>query len=178
MRAARVALEAGAAGTLAVSGLAKLERMLLGRAPVYSPSLMAVRLSRKLIGRRPTREVRETAGTLMRWSYGPALGIGFGLARPSLPQGPLARGALLGLAVFGFELGVLPRVGATPRLRSWSRSEVALLLAHSLAYGLVTELAYQRFSARQPFRPKVSAGFYERESPPLRPVSDRPDVRG
>ncbi|MGI5860889.1 MAG: hypothetical protein ACOX6T_02410 [Myxococcales bacterium] len=178
MRAFRTALEAGAAGTLAVSAFARLERLLLGRAPVYAPSRMAARLLRKLTGRKPSCEVRETAATLMRWTYGPGLGLAFGLARPSMPRGALGRAALFGLALFGFELGALPRVGATPRARRWSRAEVALLLAHSLAYGIVAELAFQRLSARQPFRPKLAPGFYERERPPLRPELDRPDVRG
>lgn len=130
--AARVGrgLAAGAAGTLAVAGSDLVEAAILGRPPVYAPASIA----RRLFAR------DGTTGRLLRWTYGPALGLAAEWLTPK--SGGVARQAFrIGGAVLAFELAALPRVGATPKLRKWPLADLGLLALHTAAFGLAAAIA-------------------------------------
>lgn len=73
----------------------------------------------------------------MRWSYGPGWGVLLATAmrtrEPTLSW-PLW-GLGLGATVLTFEVVMLPATGATPRLSSWRRDELALEVLNTLAFG-------------------------------------------
>ncbi|HVV48813.1 MAG TPA: SDR family oxidoreductase, partial [Polyangia bacterium] len=65
-------LVVGAVGTAAVMIAGWVERALLGRRPVYAPA----RLARRLFARKARTPRRASLiGSLMRWSYGPLVGL-------------------------------------------------------------------------------------------------------
>ena len=137
-------LAIGAAGTLAVMLAGWAERALLGRRPVFAPA----RLARRLLGARARGPGRGRAiGILMRWGYGPLIGVlwsaSFGrLIRRRWPEAsPWPGGLALGAAVYLFELLALPRSGAAPRLARWPVAERLLLAGQTAAFGLTAETA-------------------------------------
>ena len=130
---------AGLAGTATLTLLSAGEERRRGRAPVYDPGLMVGRLAARYLGVELTDRQRQAAGLLMRWPYGALWGLALGAA-PSLGSWVLW-GTALGGAAFGFELIALPLVGATPRLRQWGRSEIAVDAVNTFTYGLVTSAA-------------------------------------
>jgi hypothetical protein len=127
-------LTAGVAGTAALFGLAALERRAGRRPGVTDPARMAGRLGRRL-GVGLSREQRRWAGTLMRWPYGASWAVALSAFGPRAPW-PLM-GLALGGVIWLFELGALPRIGATPPLHEWERGEVPMDLVRSWLYGLV-----------------------------------------
>ena len=143
-------LVAGLAGTAALGRFEWLERLVLGREPAYAPAA----ISKRLFGSR-------RYGPLLRWTYGPALGIAYGAvdalgARTrdvaSVPRRwirPLVFGAAVGAA----ELVALPRIGATPRLRA---PEVVALFLHACAFALATAAALDQ-TARSASRSALAA---------------------
>jgi hypothetical protein len=86
-------------------------------------------------------------GNLMRWSYGPFIGLVYSatLGRFIRRRWPEARswpaGLALGAAVYLFELLALPRSGATRRLAHWPAADRLLLAGHTAAFGLTAEAA-------------------------------------
>lgn len=126
---------AGLAGTVVISALSAVEARLRGRPAVYEPAAMAGRLGRR-VGMRLDDRQRAWAGRLMRWPYGASWGAALGALAPG--RGWPVSGLLLGGAVLGFELIVLPLVSATPRIRRWGREQVASDGLNTLAYGLAT----------------------------------------
>ena len=124
-------LLAGLAGTAALGRFEWLERLALGREPAYAPAA----ISGRLFGTR-------RYGPLLRWIYGPALGVAYGaLAARSAGRSARwrpARPLSFGLAVAAAELIGLPWIGATPRLRG---REVAALVVHACAFSLATDAA-------------------------------------
>src|SRR5256885_1316001 len=66
----RVWLAIGVAATAALGRFERLERLLLGREPSYAPA----RVAERLLGSR-------RFGPLLRWTYGPALGVAYGALR-------------------------------------------------------------------------------------------------
>jgi short-subunit dehydrogenase len=135
-------LAIGAMGTLAVALAGWVERALLGRAPVYAPA----RLARRLFGRAARTPRRASLlGNLMRWSYGPAIGILYSgtvgpLVRRRFPAAPVwPAGLALGAAVYLFELCALPRSRATRPVARWPAADRLLLGGHAAAFGLAAE---------------------------------------
>lgn len=134
-------LVAGAVGTLALEATEPIERVLLGRAPVYAPRRIARRLLPRLGFLAPSRNQIRRGGRWMRWAYGPGLGLAYGWLRPALNLPGWARGLALGAGVLAMEWIALPAVGAVPRMSTWPGREKALLMAHTVLYGLCTELS-------------------------------------
>lgn len=112
---------------------------------MYDPAAMAQRLAGRLLGRQLGSRDSHLAGTLMRWPYGAAWGIG--LALIARRCGGLAAGLGLGLAVWLFELLALPATGATPGLGEWEGEDLALDLLNTSVYGLVVGVLLERFSS-------------------------------
>jgi hypothetical protein len=61
---------------------------------------------------------------------------------PRLVRRPSIRGSalLLGSAILAFELVTLPRVGATPPAREWTRTEIMLDATNAALFAVVTSL--------------------------------------
>ena len=114
----RAGLAAGLAATAALGRFERLERAFLGREPAYAPARVASRLfgSRRL-------------GPLLRWTYGPSLGVLYAALRARFGPSAIAFGAAVALG----ELLLMPRVFALPRLGG--RERVALF-AHAIAFSL------------------------------------------
>jgi short-subunit dehydrogenase len=138
-------LFAGAAGTLALALSGLLERALLGRSPVYAPASLARRLfGRSVLARTPGRA--RAVGALMRWIYGPLIGVAYGatVGRAIRRRWPAARlrpaaGLVLGGAIYLLELLFLPLVGATRPLRRWPTGDKLLLASHTGVFGFATD---------------------------------------
>jgi hypothetical protein len=119
----RAGLASGALATAALGRFEHLERTWLGAEPAYAPARVADRLfgSRRL-------------GPLLRWTYGPALGVLYAALRSR--RGPCA--VRFGAAVALGELLLMPLAGALPKL---SGRERAALFAHAIAFALAAEAA-------------------------------------
>jgi hypothetical protein len=133
----RAWLASGVAATAALGGYERLERALLGREPPYAPAAVA----KRLLGDR-------RYGLVLRWLYGPALGVLYGALRSRWRIPPLAFGAVLAAT----ELVAMPRVGATPEL---DRRETIALFAHACAFALAAGLALDQ-AARSASRNAVA----------------------
>jgi hypothetical protein len=133
-------LAAGGVGTLALSGFALLRNAALGHPPPYATRRIASRLLRPLL-RRPLRPPEALAwGLGLRCVYGPLLGLAWACLPLSQHRSP-ARGLLLGLGVWAFELLSLPLLRATSPASTWSRGEHLLLFAQTSLFGIVTQRA-------------------------------------
>lgn len=157
---------AGAGGTLALSLAEIVERRALGRRAVYDPCVMArawpvTRSLATKLGARPL-------GLAMRWVYGPTLGAIFGVWRRAARRRRPARGVALGAAIYCSELALLPRIGATPPLRSWPRGDVVTLALHTLVFGGATALIWRGTGLAYEPVSRLRAG---RGSRPCRPGS-------
>jgi hypothetical protein len=132
---------AGLAGVVAESAWSQREKAILGgHPPVFDPERMTRRLVHRLTGRWPSQRTARLCGLAMRSLYGPAWGV-LG-AMPRLVRQPRVRTSalVLGSAIWGFELFTLPRVGATPPAREWSREEIALDATNAALFALVTSV--------------------------------------
>src|SRR5207302_6178311 len=119
----RAWLAAGVAATAALGRFEWLERLLLGREPSYAPA----RVAERLFGSR-------RFGPLLRWTYGPALGVAYGALRSRVRIPALAFGGAIATA----ELLAMPRLGATPPLRG---REAIALFVHTAAFAVAAEAA-------------------------------------
>lgn len=145
----------GLGGSMALYASDAIERRVLGRRPVYAPERISAGLSRRWLGRAPSPSRARLAGGVLRAGYGAGLGAATSLLQ-SLPR--WRRVLASGLSIFAFEVWMMPRVGATPPVRRWPRAEVAMLLAHTLAYAALTErLRSPSPQGRGPSR--VAVGF-------------------
>lgn len=126
---------AGALGTLALAASDRLERRALGRRPVYAPAQIAARL----FGVRPGGRAR-VVGAVLRWSYGPLIGLIGSRVVPPRRGWSWRRALGLGAAVHAFELLALPLTGATPALARWPRMERLSLAFHTTIFGVAAEL--------------------------------------
>jgi hypothetical protein len=134
-------LATGAVGTVALSLGERLETQLLGEEPVYTARRIMARLAARR-GVRLSDRSSSTLGRVVRWAYGPALGV----VRAALERsrGPRQRDSgTFGFAgaLFAFELIVLPATGATPPLRAWKPAQVASLAVHTLIFSAGLTLA-------------------------------------
>ena len=130
-------LASGIVATAALGRYERLERALLGREPAYAPAAVA----RRVLGNR-------RYGPLLRWLYGPALGVVYGALRSRWRLPSLAFGA----AVAAAELLAMPRLGATPPLRV---REMVALFAHASAFAVAAEIALDQ-AARSTSRSAVA----------------------
>lgn len=145
---------AGAAGGLALTAGEPLERVVLGREPVYAPSRI---LSELFASRAPSRLGTRLASTVsLRFGYAMGLGAAYGAARHRLPKPPPLGGIVLGAAICAFEIVAMPTVGATPRIRAWPRGDLALLAVHTLGFGLASAFVYERLKSVRERRPHSS----------------------
>ena len=128
----RAGLAAGVAATAALGRFERLERAFLGREPAYAPARIASRLfgSRRL-------------GPLLRWTYGPSLGVLYAALRARFGPAAMSFGAAVALG----ELLLMPRVFALPRLDG--RERVALF-AHAIAFSLAAEVALRQARSASP----------------------------
>ena len=115
-------LRAGLAGTAALTAFERVEWRLLGEEPVYAPA----RIARRWLG-------SSRFAPLLRFSYGPALGILLGL----LDAPPF----LFAAGVAAAELCFLPGIGATPERTRWPRGQIAMLFAHTAVFSFATAAA-------------------------------------
>src|SRR4051812_11626790 len=103
------ALPAASLGTLAVAAFTPLERALMGRDPIFAPGRLAGRLLQRASGgHRSSVPVKVVTGQLMRWIYGPAIGLGWSLARRVLPRSRVLRVGTLATGLTAFEMTALP----------------------------------------------------------------------
>jgi uncharacterized membrane protein YagU involved in acid resistance len=135
--------EVGLLGALILTGADRLERRLLGRSAIYAPPTIA----RRLFGRRGAREQSRFAslhGFALRAAYSAALGALYGALRERFPRRRTIAGITLGAEIWVFELVALPALGVVPPLRDWPPTELALLLAHTLVFGISTGLIFDQ----------------------------------
>lgn len=121
---------AGMAATALLGQFEWLERLVLGEEPPYAPA----RIAERLLGDR-------RYGPLLRWTYGPALGVAYGAIRSRFRIPALAFGA----AVAAAEAFGMPRVRATPRLAG---KELVALFAHAAAFAVAAEAALRQAARR------------------------------
>lgn len=132
---------AGALGTAALELLAPIERAIVGDAPPFSPRRLAAAILRRVA---PDARLRRVAqlGAAMRWTYGPGLGIAYALIA-ARSRRPLAqRSLLLGAAIFGFELIVLPAVVGA---QLYCPRALAALALHVAAFAALVPYADQKW---------------------------------
>jgi hypothetical protein len=137
---------AGLVGAIVLTAFERLEWRLLRRRPVYAPTPVGERLIRRWLG---SRAALPVAGYLLRAVYGPMLTVAL-LERGGTRAHALRRGLRFGLAIYLFELGAMPAVGATPRLSAWPAGERWMLLLHTTAFGLSTALASEALARVAP----------------------------
>jgi hypothetical protein len=145
---------AGAAGTVVLTLVESIEIRALGAAPVYTSTRVAARLAAR-IGVTLNDDDSRRAGRLLRWTYGPALGM----VRSWLAgrSAALASWISFAVAIYAFELVVLPAVGATPPLRRWPRAQIGSLALHTAGFAVAATVvgrgleapAWQRRAFRQ-----------------------------
>ncbi|WNG62226.1 hypothetical protein F0U59_51650 [Archangium gephyra] len=131
-------LGAGVLGTLALTASEPLRDALLGRPPPYSVHHIARRAARAWFGVRLRPREAQRWGLVMRWLYGPTLGVLGGWLRPMLPGPAPFHGLVLGGGVWLFEWLSFPPLRVTPHPRTWSPAERRWLAVQCLLFGLVT----------------------------------------
>lgn len=141
---ARAGAGAGALGAVLLTAFEQLERAALGRLPVYA----AARVGERWTGSRGARAA--ALGLAARLAYGAALGVALAYARRALPRSTLLAGAAAGLAVASAESWLLPRVGAVPPRRLWSRAERVAIAAHAAAWGVASVCALGGATSARP----------------------------
>ncbi|WNG31102.1 hypothetical protein F0U62_49125 [Cystobacter fuscus] len=150
-------LAAGALGTLALSAWEPLRDGLLGHSPPYSVRDIATRALRNTWGIQLAPRAAQRLGLLMRWLYGPALGVLYAGLRPALPPAARRWGLLLGTGVGLLEQLAFPLLRVTTPPRTWTPAEHALLAVQVLLHGFVTEAVLSREDAQGSRRSGTSA---------------------
>jgi hypothetical protein len=114
---------------------------------VFDTSLMARRLVRAATGRSLEPQEARRVGSIMRAVYGPTWAMLLGAATARRRPDLLRTTLLLAAAIWLIELATLPRVRATPPLRLWPATDVALDLSNTLVYATVATLVLRALSA-------------------------------
>jgi uncharacterized membrane protein YagU involved in acid resistance len=150
-RAAIRGSQVGLFAALVLTCADRLEQRLLGRPQIYAPRAIARRLYEVRM-RSFVKSARQAGihGLVLRAGYSAGLGALYGTLRERFPRAPMAAGIAFGTEIWAFELLAMPGTGAVPPLWKWPRAEIALLLAHALAFGITAALAYDRFVANPP----------------------------
>jgi hypothetical protein len=132
---------AGFAGTLPMT--VAMERMFQQLPPAerypLPPGELTTRVEQAGLGRH-LPEPQHTALTMLgHFGYGTATGIIYALTADKLPFGPVANGALFGLAVWaGSYLGWIPALGILAPATEHPPRRNALMLAAHLIWGSAT----------------------------------------
>jgi uncharacterized membrane protein YagU involved in acid resistance len=135
--------EVGLLGALVLTGEDRLERRLLGRVQIYAPPAIARRLLGQC-GVRAQARFASLQGFALRAAYSAGLGALYGALRDCFPRQRMMAGMTLGAEIWVFELVALPALGIVPPLRDWPPTELALLLAHTLVFGMSTGLIFDQ----------------------------------
>lgn len=147
---------AGVLATAAEAGWTRAQvTMLGGREPVFTPTLMVHRMVLAATGNSLDRRVARALGVLMRSGYGPSWAAAYALVRGG---GRLRWGrdtCILSVAIWIFEIATLPILRATPPLRRWPLTDIALDLSNALVFAAVANavMALQEWS---PHKARVS----------------------
>ena len=162
-------LIAGALATAAEAVWTRAQvRLLGGRKPVFAPSVMVSRMFHAATGHSLNERVAGALGVGMRTGYGPSLAVLWTLLRNGRCPRWVRDTCLLGGLIWAFEIAALPAVRATPPLRRWPRSDVALDLSNGLVFAAVTNAMLQRL------RPVTTAAPGVPPSRPARRSTARP----
>lgn len=140
MGAVPLGLGAGVAGSLVLSFSDAFEHAVLQRRPRYHPVEVGERLW--VVWRGARAQPPDRFGLLLRWAYGPALGMLYGALRARLSDSTFASGMAFGCLIFAFEAVAMPAAGATVPLPLWPCSERWLLLVHTIVFGLAAAYAF------------------------------------
>jgi hypothetical protein len=111
--------------------------MLGGRRPVFTPDLMVHRMVLAATGRSLDRRVSCALGVLMRSGYGPSWAAAWVLARGGRQPRVVRDSCVLGGIIWVFEITTLPTMRATPPLRRWPATDIALDLSNGLVFAVV-----------------------------------------
>ena len=137
-------INGAAKGTLAgIAGTAVIQLVSLGKQDdtVYQPERLAGRLASRYLHRCLSPSERRTAGSVLRWLYGPGWGTAFGEVQEVVHVPYPIAGVALGAAVWVFELLALPLTAATPRLKSWGKGQIAMDGIQAILFGVATASA-------------------------------------
>ncbi|WP_426752715.1 hypothetical protein [Myxococcus sp. Y35] len=135
---------AGAAGALAVAGLARLRDRALGRPPPYAAPAL-VRALAANVAWTPSARATRVGGELLRLAYGTTLGVLFSaLGGRHAAWGGRGAGWVLGATVLLGEHVAFPRLGLTPPASHWTRGERSLLAVQTLLFGQTVAWVYRR----------------------------------
>lgn len=107
---------------------------------MYAPAHVGRGLARRWFGGTIPTCGDGCFGYVLRWTYGPGLGLLFARVRSFLPRHPVTAGLSFGAGIFAFEVVAMPAIGATPPVRSWRRAEPWLLILHTAVFGVATAL--------------------------------------
>lgn len=165
-------LGAGVLGTLALTASEPLRDALLGRPPPYAMHHIARRAARAWFGLRLRPRQAQRWGLVMRWIYGPTLGVLGKWLQPVLPGPTPIHGLLLGGGVWLFEWLSFPRLHVAPPPRTWSPAERRWLAIQGLLFGLVTASVLPRGQADglASARPPSETGLPVAPRAPLSPT--------
>ncbi|MHB8718380.1 MAG: hypothetical protein ACYDAC_05765 [Candidatus Dormibacteria bacterium] len=131
-------LVAGAVATVAESRWSRAQvKMLGGRRPVFTPALMVHRMVLAATGHSLDGRVASVLGVLMRSGYGPSWAAAWVLARGGRQPRLLRDSCILGGLIWVFEITTLPTLRATPPLRRWPATDIALDLSNGLVFAVV-----------------------------------------
>lgn len=123
-------------------------RLLGGRPPVFDTTVMASALLLRLTGRPPSPGWARVCGIGMRCAYGPTWAGGWSLLTTSRKGPTIGSVGVAALSIWGFELAILPRSGATPPLRDWQRLEIVLDLTNAAIYAAVAGVILSALTRR------------------------------
>ncbi len=120
-------LIAGAVATATEAAWTRAQVTLLGgRQPVFTPDLMVQHMVLAATGRPLNRRVARALGVLMRSGYGPSWAAAWVLARGGRQPRLVRDLCVLGGIIWVVEITTLPIVRATPPLRRWPATDIAL----------------------------------------------------
>lgn len=119
-------LLAGDAGPAAEALWSTRQARLLVHAPVVGTTEMARALILTFAARTTGVGLARVAGNAMRGAYGPVWALMWDALPQSSPRPTIRSMVALALLIWSFELVALPRVGATPPLRTWPAVDILL----------------------------------------------------
>ena len=142
------------AGALATATEATCTRaqvtMLGGRRPVFTPTLMVHRMVLAATGQSLDRRVERVLGVLMRSCYGPSWAAAWVLVRGGREPRLVRDSCVLGGIIWVFEITTLPTMRATPPLRRWPATDIALDLSNGLIFAVVANAVLAMQHRSQP----------------------------
>lgn len=151
-------LIAGALATATEAAWTRAQVTLLGgRQPVFTPDLMVHRMVLAATGHSLDRRIERVLGVLLRSGYGPSWAAAWVLARGGRKPRLVRDSCVLGGIIWVVEITTLPIMRATPPLRRWPATDIALDLSNGLVFALVAN-AVLAMQSRSRATPRVSRG--------------------